>query len=361
MSVSRYPNWLVPFFLAIIAIYLGTGCQSENPSPPTETSNIEQLQPTTTPIPFGLSRENPLNGLETIALKNWEVHVLDIVRGTGAWNRLQEANQFNASPPDGWSYILVQYELRRKGDSQIENSLGLHLTGSASILYYSFNTTAVPPDPILDTYLFGGEMSRGWEAYLIKDDESDLMLVIDDLSDYEEPEYFARLDEDATLTVPATLAEIEATAVGRELDDPLPFGQIATSEEWQVVVQNVQQGEVAAERVQELSRYNALPADGQSYLLAKVWVRYIGSNPSGALVSNSAFTVVNRDNEQFSPVWVSGLEPRFPYVKLFPGGEYDGWLAFLVNSNDASINLLFKSAYADDENRRYLSLQPSGR
>jgi hypothetical protein len=360
---SRYTTWLIfLLLLTVIITFFLSGCiaQSSFSETITETSEQPQAVPTPTTIPPGLSRENPLNGLENISLKNWEVHVIDIVRGPEAWQRIQDANQFNDPPPDGWSYILIHYQLHRKGQSQVENSLGLHLTGNAHILHYSFNTSVVPPDPILDSYMIGGETSQGWDAYLIRDDESDLMLVLDDLSDYEVPEYFARLEDDAVLTAPTTLDDIEATALGREPDQPLPFGQIATSEEWQIMVQQVQQGDPAWGRVQELNPFNTPPLAGQMYILVRVGIYHIGSDALGTWLNSSDFAVLNHDNESFASAPISGLEPRF-YLKLYPGGEYEGWLAFLVNKDDESLVLAFRPAYSDAGNHRYLSLQQSGR
>ena len=335
----------------------------QTPLPVNDAETPEQLQATAVPsrIPVGLGRENPMNGLETISLKNWNVRVLDIVRGTEAWERIRDANQFNNPPPDAWTYVLIQYHLQRKGKSQAESTLGLHLTGNANILHYSFNNSVVPPAPVLDNYLIGGETSQGWKAYLIREDEGDLMLVIDDLSDYDEPDYFARLDENARLIVPEPLEAIEATTAGREANDPVPFGQIATSEDWQIGVKQVERGYEAQAKVQELNRLNEPAATGQIYLLVKVGVRYIGSDSQGALVSSSDFDVVDNDNELVGATPVSGLEPHFPFVKLYPDGEYEGWLAFLVNSGDESLVLTFNAGYLEDGNRRYLSLQPSGR
>jgi hypothetical protein len=351
------------FLLTVSTLFFWIGCSTETPLPGNGTETFEQSPATGVPsrIPLGLSRENPMNGLETISLKNWDVRVLDIVRGPEAWERIHEANQFNNPPPDGWSYVLIQYHLQRKGTHETENTLGLHLTGNANILHYSFNNSVVPPDPVLDNYLIGGETSQGWEAYLIREDEGDLMLVLDDLSDYEEPEHFARLAENASLTVPESLDAIEATIAGGEANDPVPYGQLATSENWQIVVQQVERGNEAQARVQEVNRFNEPPAAGQMYLLVKVWVRYIGSDSAGAMISSSDFNVVNDENEFLGTASVSGLELHFSFIKLYPGGEYEGWLAFLVNSSDASLVLSFNPGYFEDGNHRYLSLQQSGR
>ena len=360
----RYAEWLVPLMLvpltAVAALFLTQRITRSTEPIPTIQSAAQPVA-TATPSPLGLSRENPLNGLEPIVLKNWDVRVLDIVRGPEAWKMIHDANQFNDPPPDGWSYLLIQYHLQRKGDNQDENSLGLHLTGNANILHYSFNTSVVPPEPILDVNLFGGEKSQGWDAYLIHDDESNLMLVLDDLSDYEEPEYFARLDEDASLTVPAALKDIVTTTIGLDINQPVPFGQMATNEDWQIMVQQVQEGDTAWATVQAGNQFNDPPATGQSYLLVQVSVHYIGSNPLGAWVNNSDFDVTNHDREFVSTTSVSGLEPDLSYVKLYPDGRYEGWLAFLVESKADFLLLTFMPGYVENENRRYLSLQQSGR
>ena len=358
----RRTAWLVPLILipltAVVALFL-TDYLTQPSQPPTATLPPEQLS--ATPYPLGLSRENPLNGLEPIVLKNWEVQVLDIVRGPEAWKRIHDANQFNDLPPDGWSYLLIQYHLQRQGDSQDENSLGLHLTGNANILHYSFNTSVVPPEPALDTYLRGGETSQGWDAYLIHDDESDLILVLDDLSDYEEPDYFARLDEDASLSVPVTLNDIMTTTLGIDASQPVPFGQLATNDDWQIMVLQVLEGQTAWDIIQAANQFNDPPGDGQSYLLVQLSVHYIGTNPLGEWVNRGDFDVANHDQVITGTVSVSGLEPDFSHAKLYPDGNYVGWLPFLVENRADSLLLLFTPGYTEDGNRRYLSLQQSGR
>lgn len=347
----------------IIISSLVVGCRPLNPSPPVaDTSDSSTAEPATaTPIAVGLSRERPLANTATISLPNWDVNVLEVVRAPTAWERLREANQFNEPAPEDWNYLLIKYRLHRKGNSSELNSLGLHLTGSANILHYSFNTSAVPPEPVLDPYLVGGETREGWEAYLVHEDESDLMLVLDDYSDYEQLEHFVSLNEKAQLTVPDTLAAIEATAVGRDLNEPIPFGQLTTSDDWQMTLWQIERGESAWRRLYEANSFNTPPEPGQSYLLVQVWVHYIGTHPLGEPISSWDFDVINRDQEIIHNASVSSLENLFPYVKLYPDGEFTGWIAFLVDSGDDSLTLTFKPMYSVGDNRRYFSLQQSGR
>ena len=353
MRCFRHVYWLMFFLLT--AVFVTIGCSQETLSSPSTATSV-----TPTASPIGLSRENPLNGLEPILLKNWEVRVLDIVRGPNAWKRIHDANQFNEPAPEDWAYVLIQFQIKNRSSNMKEANLGMHLTGNAHILHYSFNNSEVPPEPILNTFLAGGETSQGWDVFLVKEDESDLMLVLDDLSAYEEPDYFARLDERASLTVPTSLSAIEATDFGRDLMEPLPYGQIATSENWQITLQEIERGQAAWNRIQSANRFNDPPPEGQMYLLVKVWVRYIGTHTLGAPLNRSDFELVNHDNQQIPQALVGGLGRRSSLLKLYPGGEYEEWLAFLVSTNDSSLVLQFSPGYADDDNR-YLSLLQDGR
>jgi hypothetical protein len=287
--------------------------------------------------------------------------VLEIVRGPVAWERLRDANQFNDPAPEGWNYLLIKYRLHRKGIYNEENSLGLHITGDSNILHYSFNDSAVPPEPVLDSYMLGGETKEGWEAYLIREDEGELMLLLHDYSDDYPKEIFVSLSENAQIIVPETLTAIEATAVGHGSNQPAAFGEITTSDDWQMTVRQIEQGEGAWQRLYEANQFNTPPEPGQTYWLVQVWVHYIGTDPLGENISSWDFDLVNSAGEITHNAPVSSLENLFPYVKLYPDGEYSGWLAFLVNNDDGSVVLAFNPMYSLSDNHRYFSLQQSGR
>ena len=83
----------------------------EPTSPPLEEpTNVPEPtdppQPTAVPT-VGTSRSNPLTTADLIEAPNWDVEVLEVVRGEEAWSMLQAANQFNEPPADGMQYLSL--------------------------------------------------------------------------------------------------------------------------------------------------------------------------------------------------------------------------------------------------------------
>ena len=75
---------------------------------PTKTSKPTPIPPTPTPERVGMSRSNPYPSSQVVHAPNWDVQVLEVVRGDEAWKALQAANQFNEPAPEGMEYILVK-------------------------------------------------------------------------------------------------------------------------------------------------------------------------------------------------------------------------------------------------------------
>ncbi len=329
----------------------------------TPESTVE-IVVTATAVPQGYSRSNPLPGHIPHTFAHWEIEILDTVRGEKAHHAVLAANRFNNAPPDGWEYLLVRYRVRSLYAGKDKKSLGLHVSGDSNVLHYSFDSNAVSPDPILDTYLPGGTESEGWEAYLIYTDEENLMVVVDDLSDYDEPEEYIALEEGNRVTVnEALLNSLTPTNVGTDPNEPALVGQVVTAEDWQLSVLEVYAAEDAWERIIEANQFNDPPEDGLVYILVKMRLRYIGLEETGERVSlyNDMFILLdNNDNRYDSP---SVVEPE-PELdgRLFPGGTLEGWM---VLQAPASIllesRLLFQPRTNPVDNLRYLSLVDYGR
>ena len=86
----------------------GNQPQPTSPPLPTNTPKPTPIPPTPTPAPIGLSRSNPYPKTEIVTAPNWDIQVLDMVRGDAAWQAIQAANQFNDPAPEGMEYLLVK-------------------------------------------------------------------------------------------------------------------------------------------------------------------------------------------------------------------------------------------------------------
>ncbi|MCA9995272.1 MAG: hypothetical protein KDE56_05980 [Anaerolineales bacterium] len=302
----------------------------------------------------GSSRRNPLPATtELITRNDWEVVVLEQLRGEAAWEQIRAANSNNQPPPTGEEYLLLKLWVKNNSSDLDEQSLGLHVTGNALKTHYSFDSDVVEPDPQLDTYLPGNSESIGWEAYRIQRDEGNLMLMLDDWSDYEAGYLYVALSPGAAIAVPEALTGVEKTAVGITPNDPAPFGQMVTSDDWQARVAEVVTGDDAWQLVYDANQFNDPPPAGHSYLAVKLWLRYIGLVEGPHYTTDDLFTIVGSTVAQPSVV---DPEPEMRF-ELFPGGEAEGWLVWLVADNEA--NTLLRFSTPDGE--RYLSLVVSGR
>jgi len=135
---------------------------------------------TLTPTDTGASRANPAPlGVTTIS-ENWEITVLEALRGIEAARRVAEANMFNEPAPEGEEYLLARVRARYLGRddpdvmAQISQS-DFRATGAANVVYE--RPLVVAPEPRLDAYLFPGGQVEGWLVVQVPADETGLTLV----------------------------------------------------------------------------------------------------------------------------------------------------------------------------------------
>jgi hypothetical protein len=100
------------------------------------------------PTDLGKERSNPTPRTEKVITEDWELSVIEVVRGDGAWAMIQQANQYNDPPADGMEYVAVKIHVRYIGTiEKAENIdwLCFNSTGSASVLYD--HPSVISPDP----------------------------------------------------------------------------------------------------------------------------------------------------------------------------------------------------------------------
>ena len=119
---------------------------------------------------------------------------------------------------------ILNYLLKVKNISTSEEAISIGefdfgVTGNQLIEYSA--STAVAPDPQLEAELFSGGEAEGWASYLIGQGEGNLILLIDEILNFEEGRIrYLALDEGAAFTVPADLLEIQPTDLGANRSSP---------------------------------------------------------------------------------------------------------------------------------------------
>lgn len=364
-------KWLL-FFLFSLAL-LALACQAGDLAivpatavapAPADNPQQDPFQPSPTrtavafPILPGQTRANPLPVGETAVAGQFSATILETLRGDDAWQAVHQANPNNKQPVAGWEYLLLKISLRNNDtDPEQDRSAALHVTGNGRVVHFSFNTSAVPPTPSLENTLPGGEVSEGWETYLIHAAEGNLILQVEDLFDYQSPPTYLAIDEGAS--IPAdndTVRNIPPTDLGLTAAQPVPFGQTATAEDWQIIILDVKTGEEAWQQILAANQFNDPPPEGMTYILVHIRARYIGLQEEAQNISDRAFTLLTAAGEELPRPSVVDPEPEL-YYDLFAGGEVDGWIVLLAPQEAKNLALYFNPPYdRSGANERYLSL-----
>lgn len=138
-----------------------------------------------TPTDSGKDRNVPAPRTEKTTTEDWELSILDVIRGEEAWKMVQEANQFNEPPLEGFEYIAVKVHVRYIGTE--DNAVNLDgsffkSTGSAGILHDM--PSVVDPSPQLDIWLYPGGESEGWVVVQASQGETNMTLVFEPWFDF---------------------------------------------------------------------------------------------------------------------------------------------------------------------------------
>lgn len=137
------------------------------------------------PTDLGTDRASPAPFGETVTTEDWQVTVLEVVRGDEAWQMVQEANQFNDPPDEGMEYVAARVNVRYISTTDKAETIGgssFKTVGSANTLYDL--PLVVDPEPALDVALFPGGEYEGWVVLQAAQGETGLTLVFEPLFDF---------------------------------------------------------------------------------------------------------------------------------------------------------------------------------
>ncbi len=312
--------------------------------------------------PFNNSEENIENSIGTIRTNphpagsivdahQWTIEVIEVERGDSAWQSLHNAHPYNEVPLAGEEYLNVK--LRVNNNALQEEFFSFGLTGDALIKYLSHENSLISPEPWLERTVPARKEFEGWETFVIQEDEGNLMLIFD-IGDYDDPPVYLALEEGAHISFDESMVNITRTDLGITEEQPVPFGQTATGEDWQVIVQDYVKGDEAWEIILDENQFNDPPEDGMEYLMIKLWMRYIGANDEGANINYRPFTILTNSGKEFDNASVVVPEPALDYT-VYPGGEVEGWIVMNIPEKPKSMMLYF-SPDKSGANDRYLSL-----
>ena len=106
------------------------------------------------------SRENPAAIGEMISGPEWDVTVNAFTANADA--EVAAANPFNDMPEPGFHYAVVNVQITYKGeDSDLADLFPVAFVAESGKVYWSFDKSAVAPEPSLDGELYAGGSARG--------------------------------------------------------------------------------------------------------------------------------------------------------------------------------------------------------
>jgi hypothetical protein len=169
---------------------------------------------------------------------------------------------------------------------------------------------------------------------------------------------FLALEAGAAINISPDLEQIQAEPLGTIAEEPAPYGEQVTTEDWQLTIVEVVRGDAAWELVQTANRFNEPPAARMHYLAVQMHVRYIGTSDEARRVYSHSFAIQDNDGIIYEAPSVVGPEPNID-VNLYPGGEHTGWLILQAPRQVQTVTLRYQPTFGNKElNTRYMVLQP---
>ncbi len=387
-TIKRYAPWLM---LAGLALFVLPACIVTDtvtgllggsdkeatpivvvlPSAPTEVAPLEPAEPPSADVPApesapvsgeqGASRANPFPVGALVSAPNWEVQVLEFKRGAEAWADISAAYSYSDPAPEGMEYVLIKVHVKSTYADNEEHNIGrcdFKVTGDRNTLYDCSTAFVLNPEPSLDATLYSGGESEGWIAYPVGAGEGNLMLVVDELMNFDQDvQTYIALEEGASITIPSTLASIAPTGTGIERLEPAKINETVVTEDWEIRVTEVVRGQAALDMVLETNEYSEQPAAGMEYLAVKIYAHCIATEDKPYNIDEFSFESTGDSNTIYDFVAVVDPDPQLSSW-LYPDGEREGWIVVQAAVGETGVKLIFEP-WLDfsGDSKRFLSLE----
>lgn len=309
---------------------------------------------------LGKDRKSPVPSNEKLVTEDWETSIQEVVRGDSAWQLVQEANQFNEPPDEGYEYIAVKFYVRYIGTNEESKNIDgsfYNITGSANILHEL--PSVVDPEPALDIALYPGGEYSGWVVFQSIIGETDLMFAFEETWNLfgDEVRYLA-LDSDASIEVPTNLQDIAPSDIGKEINTPASISDTVITEDWEISVSQVVRGSEAWNMVIAANQFNEPPEDGYEYVAVKVIVHNTSTMDVAENISGLNFKTTGSNGIFYDLPSIVDPEPALD-VTLYPDGEYEGWVILKVSVGETGLRLVYEPLFSfSNKNRRFIMLEP---
>ncbi len=340
----------------------------------------------------GSSRHNPYAFGATAKDPEWEITVLQSLRGNEAWERIIRAGTPGIDRHiRGREFVLIEISAAYVGDEQGE--IGLRhfgITGASGVLWVP-SRTGLGPDPILDVdeTVPTGERIQRWLLLHVTQDERDLVLVFTTQSitvrghgqmhasslaalpmgfggrgafgggsgrvAMEGAKYFA-LSTDTSVPLPPSWESRGVATTPSQPDNPIRSGRHGVVAQVEVRVLEVLRGMQAAELIRSVDRYYDPPSVGWEYVVLRVCVGFRSATGDPIMVTSGIFGLLDDGGEISDRPDVTTPWPWIDAV-LYPGGVNQGWVALQAQVYNRQLTLVVRSPFDPDEKERiYLEI-----
>ncbi len=372
----------VPLFIAVIlamALLVMSCSISSSPSVtqsaipevsdiPQANENIAPAEAPVSPSKPGATRQNPIPLGQLVSTPGWDVQVQEFYRGDQALEILRQDSPDTPPAPEGSEYAVASVYIRCTSIDDAPHSISLgemFMTGD-QLGAHTDEFDELPAPEFLYKDLFTAETYPGWVDAIVPKSEQNLILVFDPVyGDDVAPPYYFALEDGASIAIPAEFQEMQPTQAGQDPAAPLPLGETAVTDDWQVRVLEVIRGDEALEAVKDTSSMNEPLEEGMEYILVSLGLNYINTDDRPVSLSEQAFRSRDPNGNE---VWQTGVYLPKPwtrpwvYTRLFPGAHTEGWAVLKAPANGSGITLVFDpdvDAPGDPSgNIRYLALEP---
>ncbi len=326
--------------------------------PPTSTpAPTPTPAPTSTPEP-GQSRSNPLAPGAIVQAGNWEIQVVDFMRGPQAAQAIRAANQFNAPAPEGREYLAVKVRVKshhRDGQSHQLSGGDFRVTGDRLVEY--FVSGIVPPEPALDAELFAGGETTGWSVYSIGQGEGRLLLDFEPLEANDNQPVYIALEPDSAIPINPQLGQNQPTDRGLTREQPAQLGETLITDDWAVTVLEAIRGAQAWQMAQAANQFNDPPPAGREYLAVRARVRNLNPSDNTVRIDSASFKTIGDADVLYNAPSVVDPDPPLD-AALYPGGEVEGWIILQIGESEKNAVLVFDPILdLKQQNRRFIALE----
>jgi hypothetical protein len=136
------------------------------------------------PNNLGRTRAESARLGDTLITDDWQVTVLEAIRGDKAYELAKAVNQFNDPPAAGLEYLAVRARVKNldlRDEDRMINGGWFKTSGDKNVLYDT--PAVVDPEPALAAYLYPGGEIEGWIILQIGQGEGDAQIIFDPLFD----------------------------------------------------------------------------------------------------------------------------------------------------------------------------------